>query len=63
MTRAARSLVFLALGSAVAALACAAPTPSPAAPGTGVEVRRSALTTNVFVTDPRLFGIRLTKNW
>lgn len=22
-----------------------------------------ALTTNVFVTDPRLFGIRLTKNW
>jgi len=23
----------------------------------------SALTTNVFVTDPRLFGIRLTKNW
>jgi len=23
----------------------------------------TALTTNVFVTDPRLFGIRLTKNW
>jgi outer membrane receptor protein involved in Fe transport len=23
----------------------------------------SALTTNVFVTDPRLFGIRVTKNW
>jgi outer membrane receptor protein involved in Fe transport len=23
----------------------------------------SALTTNIFVTDPRLFGIRLTKNW
>jgi outer membrane receptor protein involved in Fe transport len=23
----------------------------------------SALTTNVFVTDPRLFGIRITKNW
>ena len=23
----------------------------------------SALTTNVFTTDPRLFGIRLTKNW
>jgi outer membrane receptor protein involved in Fe transport len=23
----------------------------------------SALTTNVFVTDPRLFGLRLTKNW
>jgi hypothetical protein len=21
------------------------------------------LTTNVFLTDPRLFGIRLTKNW
>jgi outer membrane receptor protein involved in Fe transport len=23
----------------------------------------TALTTNVFVTDPRLFGLRLTKNW
>jgi outer membrane receptor protein involved in Fe transport len=23
----------------------------------------TALTTNVFITDPRLFGIRLTKNW
>jgi outer membrane receptor protein involved in Fe transport len=23
----------------------------------------TALTTNVFVTDPRLFGIRITKNW
>ena len=23
----------------------------------------SALTTNVFVTDPRLFGLRITKNW
>jgi outer membrane receptor protein involved in Fe transport len=23
----------------------------------------TALTTNVFVTDPRLFGVRLTKNW
>lgn len=23
----------------------------------------AALTTNVFVTDPRLFGLRLTKNW
>ena len=23
----------------------------------------SGLTTNVFVTDPRLFGVRLTKNW
>ena len=23
----------------------------------------SALTTNVFTTDPRLFGIRLTKSW
>jgi len=23
----------------------------------------TSLTTNVFVTDPRLFGIRLTKNW
>jgi outer membrane receptor protein involved in Fe transport len=23
----------------------------------------SALTTNIFVTDPRLFGIRITKNW
>jgi outer membrane receptor protein involved in Fe transport len=23
----------------------------------------SALTTNVFVTDPRLFGVRITKNW
>jgi hypothetical protein len=21
------------------------------------------LTTNVFITDPRLFGIRITKNW
>ncbi len=23
----------------------------------------SGLTTNVFLTDPRLFGIRVTKNW
>ncbi len=23
----------------------------------------SALTTNIFVTDPRLFGVRVTKNW
>jgi hypothetical protein len=23
----------------------------------------TGLTTNVFVTDPRLFGIRITKNW
>jgi outer membrane receptor protein involved in Fe transport len=23
----------------------------------------TALTTNVFVTDPRLFGVRVTKNW
>ena len=23
----------------------------------------TALTTNVFLTDPRLFGIRVTKNW
>jgi len=23
----------------------------------------TALTTNVFTTDPRLFGIRITKNW
>ena len=23
----------------------------------------TALTTNVFLTDPRLFGIRITKNW
>ena len=23
----------------------------------------TALTTNVFVTDPRLFGVRITKNW
>ena len=23
----------------------------------------TGLTTNVFTTDPRLFGIRLTKNW
>lgn len=23
----------------------------------------AALTTNVFATDPRLFGIRVTKNW
>ncbi len=23
----------------------------------------TALTTNIFVTDPRLFGVRLTKNW
>jgi hypothetical protein len=23
----------------------------------------TALTTNVFTTDPRLFGIRVTKNW
>jgi hypothetical protein len=23
----------------------------------------TALTTNVFVTDPRLIGVRVTKNW
>ena len=23
----------------------------------------TALTTNVFTTDPRLFGVRVTKNW
>jgi iron complex outermembrane receptor protein len=23
----------------------------------------TALTTNVFLTDPRLFGLRITKNW
>ncbi len=23
----------------------------------------TGLTTNVFVTDPRLFGLRITKNW
>ena len=23
----------------------------------------TALTTNVFLTDPRLFGLRVTKNW
>jgi hypothetical protein len=23
----------------------------------------TALATNIFVTDPRLFGIRITKNW
>jgi hypothetical protein len=23
----------------------------------------SGLTTNVFLTDPRLFGVRVTKNW
>ena len=23
----------------------------------------SGLTTNVFLTDPRLYGVRITKNW
>ena len=27
------------------------------------ELRRHRLTTNVFLTDPRLFGVRVTKNW
>ena len=31
--------------------------------GTFLNSDDSALTTNVFLTDPRLFGVRITKNW
>ncbi len=31
--------------------------------GTFLNPDDTALTTNVFVTDPRLFGVRVTKNW
>jgi outer membrane receptor protein involved in Fe transport len=31
--------------------------------GTFLNSDDTALTTNVFTTDPRLFGIRITKNW
>jgi hypothetical protein len=31
--------------------------------GTFLNSDDSGLTTNVFLTDPRLFGVRITKNW
>jgi iron complex outermembrane receptor protein len=31
--------------------------------GTFLNSDDSGLTTNVFLTDPRLFGVRVTKNW
>ncbi len=31
--------------------------------GTFLNSDDSDLTTNVFLTDPRLFGIRITRNW
>ena len=31
--------------------------------GTFLNSDDTALTTNIFTTDPRLFGIRITKNW
>ena len=34
-----------------------------AIPGAFLNSDDTALTTNVFVTDPRLFGVRITKNW
>ena len=31
--------------------------------GTFLNSDDSGLTTNIFLTDPRLFGVRITKNW